>query len=1131
VRQGAMGSQPTPSDYGLGRELDHTELDAFLKKGILADGLGYVLRGERVEGMCRLSALQEGMLFHGLYERTEAYIEQLGCTIKGLDEVLFRKSWKEVMRRHSILRSGFYPDDFRIPVQCVYRDVNIPIEMIDLWGKEVGEQQRLIVEYASGQRQQGFDVREAPLMRIGLLRLDADRYRMIWTYHHILLDGWSLPVLIEELLDVYTGLAADGVPAMVEDDRYEDYIRYIEGSEKEREEAYWREYLRGLEGRTLLPFMEGSPGERNKGIGEYAEEILRLEEPETAALQRYAQRHQVTVNTVVQGIWALLIYRYTGNRQVVYGVIVSGRPEQLSGIEKRVGLYINTLPLYTVVEQERVLADWLRSIQTGQSESRQYQHTALPEIQRWLGVQGDWFDSLLVFENYPMSKAIQSYQHVLDISEIAMQEHSNYPLSVTINSAEDTQVRFSYNRQLLDAGYVQQLRDQFAKVLQEIIGRLSDSCLVGDIAWLPEKERNELLRWSAHCNHRRAVSGDGEEFSWLDRWSAQIQRTPDATVIIHKDERLSYRQADIITQRLAWYFRQQLGLKKGDRVVVLIERSEWILLVLLSLMKSRLVYVPVDTDYPDGRIGFILENVQPALIITEKKGLAGMDAFRCEDLSSLKTWLARPAAFDEIADEGRSDPEDEAYIIYTSGSTGKPKGVVVAHRGLNHFLGTVCREFTEAGPLTLPFIASHAFDISLFQLLTPVLSGGACVIVAREELQDVERLAQIITEVTAIDTVPALFDLIVNNLYTHPERPGCRHIKRIFIGGDVIPDELLRRLRETFSAAVITVTYGPTEGAIFCAYTEYAPANDALHPLKGSVIGRPLGQSELYIVDQHLGLLPAGAPGEICIGGPGVAKGYWRNPELTAAKFAANPFAAEARYTGFESTTLSAVYPLYRTGDIGCWTKDGMIEFRGRSDEQVKIRGFRVEPGEVEIVLLQSGEVSRAVVLAKRENDNNKRLVAFVVPNGGYNQDKMFSDLRRQLPEYMIPSLVVELTEMPLTANGKIDKAVLLQMAEKGHPDREYKAPRTDLEQQLADIWQNLLGIQQIGIYDNFFELGGHSLLVTRLASAIRKQLGMRMAIRLFFQLTTIESMARFIMINRKHDQPVGLEDYRAVKI
>ena len=425
-----------------------------------------------VVAIYRLSGLQEGMLFHSLYDDSvQAYIEQFVSDISSVDPGLLKQSWQEILRRHSILRSSFHYDTFNIPVQSVCDEVALPVEQLDYSHLEGAAQEAALAAYEESDRDKGFDLDQTPLMRLTLIRLGTGRFRMVWTAHHLLFDGWSLAVLMEELQEVYAILQSSANLPHYKEDLYQDYIRHIGRQDKYKEEAYWKEYLSGLSTPVLLPFI-GNVADRNKGIGRYGQEFLIFDKDYTKKLHEYVKANHLTMNTLMQGVWSYLLYRYSGEGHVVFGVTVSGRPEELPGVERRVGMYINTLPFHTVLSEDMEIGSWLQDLQLGQATCRQYQYSRLQDIQRWVGISGDLFDSLLVFENYPVRAETFVGGKGLELSQSRMREHTNYPLGIVISGDEELWIEFSYNSRLLDSSYVDQIQGHFKHVLEQI-GRAS----------------------------------------------------------------------------------------------------------------------------------------------------------------------------------------------------------------------------------------------------------------------------------------------------------------------------------------------------------------------------------------------------------------------------------------------------------------------------------------------------------------------------------------------------------------------------------------------------------------------------------------------------------------------------------
>jgi amino acid adenylation domain-containing protein len=1052
-------------------------------------------RSENIAAMYRLSSLQEGMLFHGLYgQESEAYVEQLGCTIKGLDEDAFRSSWHGILQRHTILRSGFYYDVFRIPVQCVYRDVDVPIEIVDLQGMGTADQQRIAGEYAASQRRRGFDFRETPLMRIGLLRLDAGQYRMIWTFHHILLDGWSMPVLMQELLEAYEGILSGRPVDVMEEDRYEEYIRHMEQRDRESEERYWKSYLTGIGEGVLLPFVNGAARERNKGIGEYKYETLRIGAPQTAEVVAFAQRHRLTVNTVMQGVWACLLWRYTGRNDIVFGVTVSGRPEDLPGVEKKVGLFINALPLRTDMEEREGAVDWLRSIQEAQVESRAFQHTALPDIQRWLGLAGDLFDSLLVFENYPVSKVLSGRRWKMEITDIQMHEQVNYPLALSITAGEEINIRFRYNAHLLDTVYVSEMKSHFAAVLEQ----LTDQGLrcIGDIRLMTADEIGEVLQWSRGSRADRP--GDS---TIVDRIVEQAARTPDAVAVVTEDGELTFRDLEDRSNRLGSWLRSR-GVGREMLVGLCLERSIEMIVGILGIWKAGGAYVPLDPGYPQERLAFLLADTGAKLVLSSVAYMSG------RDLPPDSQWVALDGSLQQWEDLPSCRPagvlsgRDLAYVIYTSGSTGQPKGVMIEHHSLiNYLLNSQCGydattgDGTAAGAGSFVHL-SYTFDASLTAMFMPLLSGRSVVVsqaAAAEAFAD--PLFRKYAPYDFIKLTPGHMTL----LETVGNEEGQETSGKWVVGGEALQMRHFLHWMNKQKTIEIVNEYGPTEATVGCSVYRVNTAKELKEGPHGLPIGKPIDNVVMYILDGQGALTPVGVPGEIYIGGIGVARGYLNRPELTAEKFLADPFDPPDPER------------MYRTGDQGRWLADGNIEYLGRLDDQVKVRGYRVEPGEIEGVLQQSGQVKQAVVLAPAEAGGHRRLVGYIVPADGYHRETLLTYLSRQLPDYLIPAQWIELERLPLTAHGKVDRKALSVQGTGASSGQTYTAPRTAMEAALATIWEELLGVDSISINDNFFERGGHSLIAVRAISAIRKQMDIEVSIAEIFDYPTIGSLCVFI--------------------
>ncbi|MCW3106371.1 MAG: Nonribosomal peptide synthetase, partial [Segetibacter sp.] len=921
-QQRSGGIVYTPSDYGLGSEISYEQLDCFLSEQFT---IGKI-RKDWIQGLNHLCALQQGMLFHGLYNAgAGTYVDQFGCDLVSADLEAFVQSWNYLLKGHSILRTAFYYDAFSVPVQCTYREIEMPVEVLDYRGMNETDLASAIKDYEKADRVKGFNFKIAPLMRIALIRLSEDRYRMLWTWHHILLDGWSKPLLMEEFLRTYELLIAGKEVVTRELDCYEDYIRYIERIDKEKEEAYWRHYLQGVEQSTLLPFI-GAIAERNKGIGLSDLLFLEVDTHKTAKIQHYAQKHHLTVNTVMQGVWAFLLHRYTGSSDIVYGVIVSGRPDDLPGVEQRVGMYINSQALRSVIGESRRIVEWLQNIQNEQVSSRRYQHTALADVQRWAEVQGDFFDSLLSFQNFPVSKLISSGKWSLQAENVQVSEQNNFPLTISIMGTEQLNIEFRYNSELLDESYAKEIRDHFENVLLQIVN--NEESNIGDIKLLTKSEKHQLL---AEFNDIHVAYPRNK--SIVDLFEEQVAKTPGETAVVFEGERVSYHELNARANQLAHYLRGK-GVKEETLVPICIERSPAMLIGILGILKAGGAYVPIDTDFPAERISYMLEDTGAAIVVSSTE-------------SSSKLQSSRDVEIIELDDEGSNlslqstdnlqtniAPHHLAYVIYTSGSTGKPKGVMIEHSSLVDYVYGLKQNIQINECRSFALVSTVATDLGNTVIYGSLLTGGALHLFSKETITNIEVLHRYFKEhaIDCLKIVPSHWKaLCTEEKLLLPE-------KLLVFGGEALQASSVEAIRLSGSACRVVNHYGPTETTI--GKLLHIVSTDGVY--KNTVpIGRPFSNAQVYVLDKTLQLCPVGVAGQLYIAGDGVARGYLNNSELTNTKFIENPFNGQ-------NNSL-----MYATGDLVKYLPDGNIEFLGRVDEQVKIRGYRIEPAEIEAVLQQ----------------------------------------------------------------------------------------------------------------------------------------------------------------------------------
>jgi amino acid adenylation domain-containing protein/non-ribosomal peptide synthase protein (TIGR01720 family) len=1043
----------------------------------------------RIESIYPLSSLQEGMLFHGLLSSgSGTYINQLTLDLHQVDITLFSKGWESVLQTHNILRSAFYHDDLNIPIQCVYRQAELELTVLDYTSLSEEQQNDALNEYLKKDCSRDFDFKTAPLTRFSLIQLSAGKFKMVWSTHHIIFDGWSLSVLLEEFLTNYELLASGNKLPAKEIDDFGDYIQYLQKINKADEENYWRNYLASVEQSTLLPFIKNQ-SDRTKGFGSYQSVTYQPDAETVKLIKEYARKTHITLNTVIQGVWAYLLSYYTQKEDVVYAVTVSGRPDDLEGVEKRVGMYINTLPLHAHIQINQNIAGWLQKIQEDQAASRQYQHTPINDIQKWTGIQGDFFDSLLVFLNYPVSR-LMAQKWLLQPENVFMYEQNNFPLTITIGGTGELSVVFTYNTELLEEKHILQISKHFESVLMQII----EAGTLNKIKLLSHLEEQKVLN-----QFTNTASGIDVQQSLIDIIKQRVDQDPENTAIVFEQRELTYRELEERSNQFAHYLKSR-GVKAETLVPICLYRSPEIIISILAVLKAGGAFVPLDPDYPQERISYMLQDTKASLIISSKAAKSKLEGNSTAQLIELDG-----KDQDDIANSPTSgisnhiSPNQLAYVIYTSGSTGQPKGVMIEHQSLlNYLMNSKTRYTSDSEGTSGSFLhLSYTFDASITALFMPLLAGKLIVIASTQVVNvfDDANLWEY-APYDFIKLTPVHLSLLSD---TVSETNRRRLTNKFVVGGEALLLKHFDKYLEKGLDAEVVNEYGPTEATVGCStYSFNISGNN--RKIKDSIpIGKPLDNTTLYVLGSNNEVLPAGIAGELYIGGSQIARGYLNRPDLTAEKFIADPFGDEAGAR------------LYKTGDLARWLPNGNLEYLGRIDDQVKVRGYRIELGEIESVLHQHEDVKQAVVLAKEDTHGQKQLVGYVVPADEFNKESLEAFLESKLPEYMVPSLWVELDKLPVTPNGKIDKKALPDPDADSQVNQTYVAPRNEVEKKLAVIWQALLEVDEIGVNDDFFDLGGHSLSAIRLISLIRKELKTELAINDVFEYPTIALLSDHI--------------------
>ncbi|MGH3845768.1 MAG: amino acid adenylation domain-containing protein, partial [Pseudonocardiaceae bacterium] len=1035
--------------------------------------------GQHIDDIYPLTPMQAGMIFHGLVQQERGlYVEQITFVLDGVtDPHRLGAAWQQVVDRTPVLRSRISWDGPAEPLQVVHRNVGLPVAYTDWQHLSPQQRREELRTWLDRDRAQGLELTTAPLMRVALARLSDVEVQVIWTFHHVLLDGWSV---FQVLSDVFACHNTTAEPPSRRP--FRDYLQWLDEQDPADAEKYWRGTLAGFEARTPLPYLQPPAQTYSTGSSQWYRR--QCSEADTAALAGFAQRHGLTVNALVQGAWALLLSRYSGERDVCFGATVSDRPADLPGVEDITGMFINTLPVRAQVRRDAGVLTWLRELQAAQADSRRFGFVPLTQIQTWSECPGGdhLFDSIVVFENYPINDE-EAAAHGLAVRELQSIESTNYPLTIVVSPRRQLSVEFGYDAGAVDAGLIERMSGHFLGVLTALAADPGARC--GDIDILTERQRCQLLvEWND-------TARDVPVATLAELVQAAVARTPAAPAVVSDGGVITFAELDARANRLA---RLLIAHGAGpERIVALaLPRSVDIVVAQLAVAKAGAAFLPIDPAYPAERIAFMLADAAPVLILTltalaphlppggpDMETYRGYETPKSPDMSPCRergtvlvlddpvtvAAVAGMAAW-ALTDADRWSPlsaAHPAYVIYTSGSTGRPKGVVVSSEGLANFAAAEAEHFIVGpGDRVLQF-SSPSFDASVLELCMSLPSGAALVVPppgpllgeALAELLARHRITHALIPPVALATVPA--DLAATGL---PE------FTTVIVGGEACTADLVARWapgRRMINA------YGPTESTVVATWSL------ALTPGGTPPIGAPIPNTRTYVLDGALRPVPVGVPGELYVAGAGLARGYLRRPGLTAARFVANPFGSPGAR-------------MYRTGDRVRWTPDDQLEFLGRADAQVKIRGFRVEPGEIEAVLRRHPDVDDAVVLARTDSAGIARLVGYLVPIADRTPElaQLRALLAGSLPDYMQPSVLLALDEWPLTPNGKLDRKALPAPTEA--PRAGYTAPRTDTERVLAQIWSDVLAVDSVGVEDNFFELGGDSvrsvLIIMRIKTA-----------------------------------------------
>ncbi|MBW3694979.1 amino acid adenylation domain-containing protein [Vibrio sp. T187] len=1031
-----------------------------------------------------LSTLQQGLYFHAkLSESNDTYVNQITLPLHNVDAERMVDAWQKVMKRHQMLRSTVFTVEGSAYL-AEWSDLELEYSLLDV-------RQRTSFDLQAHKQslvQQGFTLEQTlehgkvePLWRVDLVQTGERELQCIFTIHHLLMDGWSTGVLLSDLFGYYQDLAVDSVKA-----EFSDYLTWVEGQDLEQANTYWKEYLAGVEAPTRLVEAYGSETTSSEGFVRFNDDVS---VQELADWQSRLKQSGVTLNTLTQAAWLLTLQQFTGQQSPMFGNTVAGRPTQLAHSDSMVGLFINTLPITSSIDLAKPTEQWLLELQNASSEQREYSYSSLSDIQSQTGWAGEnLFDTLVVFENYPLDETLLSGNGDFKIGEPESYEFTHYPLTLAILPSDSLRIVFAYDTSKFTPLQIERLAQANRHHLEQLVTNLSKP--LSQVSSLAEAQLDVLARYQRNS----------EEWSFVpftDLVGQQALTHPKAEALAAHVEAnngrdrvaLNYQelveQSDAIAQQLI-----QKGVKRDEIVGVLFERSCEMLVVMMGVMKAGGAFLPLDPSYPEDRLAYMLEDSSARFLVHDasSEGLAksiqattqrfGFDSF---DLTVALT--TSPAIL----------PEQLAYVIYTSGSTGKPKGVCVSHHGLSMHVQTIGQRYGMTVDDVELHFASISFDGAIERWTVP-LAFGSRLVIRDQSLWSAQQTCEVLErEHVTIACFPPSYVMPLLE-WIEGASPDL-NVRSWTLGGEAFTRETYFKLQQVLNPKRIINGYGPTETVvtpmIWEAYSDtglesaYAP------------IGTSVGSRSLYVLDAQLNLVPPGVVGELYIGEEvGLARGYLERPNLTSERFLPDPFSKNGER-------------MYRTGDLVKWREDGVMEYLGRSDEQVKIRGFRIELGEIESrIQTLSGSEQCAVIAC--DTTVGKQLVAYIqTDQGACDTDAVLRELALALPDYMVPSQLIALEKMPLTPASKVDKKRLPEPSWMVSSEQEYVAPVGALEIALANQWQAIFNIDKASRYDDFFALGGQSLLATQLVGRLKQQDNIRLSLQAVFDTPVLSDLAK----------------------
>jgi surfactin family lipopeptide synthetase A len=1059
-----------------------------------------------------LSPMQEGILFHYLVDgKSRAYHQQVSYRIKGeLNIDLFEQAFNILIKRHDILRTVFVYEKVKRPLQAVFKERTAGVYYEDISHLTGSEKLTYIREFKEKDKASGFDLSKDIPVRYSVLKTSQECYEVIRSQHHIIVDGWCAGILIKEMLSIYSNLK-DGKPVnLPKIVPYSVYINWLEKQDKEEAVNYWKIYLENYDTRVSIPKRKygNGNGYRRK------EHWFSIMQPLTETLEQISRENRVTLNTSFQALWGILLRQYNNTDDVVFGSVVSCRSSGIPGIESMMGLFINTIPVRIQSRDGETFEALLKRVQDEMVTSRKYDYIPLAEIQANTPLKQELLTHIVAFENFPVDKEVETLGKTknlgFSLERADSVEQTNYELDVVVVPGKELNILLRYDSELYDEVLIRRTGEHLLNITRQITS--NPAVPLEEIELLSQTEKKRLLDEFNHVN-----VGYPKDKTIHELFEEQEKKTPDRVAVVGswqgaapptdkgavgKKEitgeavQLTYRELNEKAGRLTHVLREK-GVQPDTIVGIMMERSVEMIIGMLGILKAGGAYLPIDPDYPGERIEYMLSDSKTRFLVSELSEVSGVSGGIAmvkpgelsEELPTHLTHLTHPTHL--------------CYVIYTSGTTGRPKGTLIEHKNVVRlmFNDTFLFDFNSSDVWTM--FHSHCFDFSVWEMYGALLYGGRLVVIPKMTARDPRAFRQILRNegVTVLNQVPTSFDALLAEEMRH-EKPEI-NLRYIIFGGEALMPAKLKEWKERYPHTRLINMYGITETTVHVTYKEIDHKDIQLNI---SNIGKPIPTLTAYMMDRNLKLQPSGVPGELCVGGEGVGRGYLNRIELTIEKFIENPYIKGER--------------LYRSGDLARISENGDMEYSGRIDHQVKIRGYRVELGEIESQLIRHPHIKEAVVLIHEGTPGSEAyLAAYVVPGNKFGAAGVREYLSAKLPDFMVPSFFVSLDKMPLTPNGKVDRKALMKFSGKVEENEGRLLPTNPTEAKLVETWKSFLSLETVGIKDNFFNIGGDSIKAIRLINVINDKLDSNLEIVDLYVHGTIQELAE--KINRDKDRAV----------